>query len=155
MKIELQEDIRDIFSIFHDGVISCAKSKAHGLVLEIEIQYLAERVQSGFSVFTVVLNGFRNAEFTTWPHDAEMAPEKITDISRIFEPKLEILESSNKDNGIRVVCNQHSGDYHYCGGELFFVTDTAEVYDESKKLYSIDELDKICKGYWDEWAGKA
>ena len=44
MKIELQEDIRDIFSIFHDGGISCAKSKAHGLVLEIEIQYLAERV---------------------------------------------------------------------------------------------------------------
>lgn len=154
MRIEEREDIRDIFSIFHDGGIATADVQGDNLVLEIDIQYLAERVKPEYKGFKVILYGFRDAEFSTWPSDLKSEPEKIADVHSIFKPELEVLEASIKANKIEVVCNQHSSEYDYCGGELSFIVDSAEVQDESGKSYSIEELDIICKGYWDEWAAK-
>lgn len=45
MNIEGPENVRDIFSIFHDGTISSCALNGCDLTLEIEIQYLAERVR--------------------------------------------------------------------------------------------------------------
>lgn len=154
MKIEAREDIRDIFSIFHDGGIATANPQGGDLVLEIDIQYLAERVNPEYKGFKVCLYGFCDAEFSTWPSDLKSEPEKITDVQSIFKPELEVLEASLKENKIEVVCNQHSSEYDYCGGELSFIVDSAEVQDEAGKFYSIEELDFICKGYWKEWASK-
>jgi len=154
MKIEAREDIRDIFSIFHDGGIAAASIQANTLVLDIEIQYLAERVKPEYKGFKIYLYGFSDVEFSTWPSDLKSAPEKIRDIQSIFSPELEVLEANLKENSIEVVCNQHSSAYDYCGGELSFQVDSAAVQDESGKFYTIDELDILCKDYWDEWASK-
>lgn len=153
MRIEEREDIRDIFSIFHDGCIVVASIQTNTLVLDIEIQYLAE-IKPEYKGFKVFLYGFRDVEFSTWPSDLKSAPEKIKDIQSIFRPELEMLEANLKENSIEVVCSQHSSAYDYCGGELSFKVDFAAVQDESGKLYTIDELDILCKGYWDEWASK-
>ena len=154
MKIEEREDIRDIFSIFHDGGIAAASVKDNALVLDVEVQYLAERVNPEYKGFKVFLYGFRDVEFSTWPSDLESTPVKINDIQSIFKPELEVLEANLKGNNIEIVCNQHSSAYDYCGGELSFNVDSAAVQDESGKLYTIEELDILCKGYWDEWASK-
>lgn len=124
MRIEEREGIRDIFSIFHDGGIARANLQGENLLLEIDIQYLAGRVKPSYKGFKVILYGFRDVEFSTWPSDLKSAPEKITDILSIFEPELEVLEANLKTNKIEVVCNQHSSEYDFCGGELSFIVMT-------------------------------
>ncbi len=148
MRIEDREDIRDIFSIFHDGGITTANLQGENIILKIDIQYLAEIVNPAYRWFKVFLYDFRDVEFSTWSGDLKSEPEKITDVQSIFGPELEILEASLNENKIEVVCNVHSSEYDYCGGELSFNVDSAEVQDESGKPYSIEELDSICNGYW-------
>ena len=152
MKIEGSSNIEAIFSIFHDGVITSHVVKDGKLVLDIEIQYLAERISPGFTKFHVLLENVENIRFTTWPSNFKSDPELISDLNTIFAPELDILEGNTKENQIQVICNQSSSDYDYCGGELYFSAVAAIVSDENGKEYSIDELDVLCKGYWDEWA---
>jgi hypothetical protein len=154
MKIEAPESIRDIFSIFHDGGISTATLQGENLILQIEIQYLSERINPEYKGFEVYLYGLSNIEFSTWPSDLKSEPKKITDIESIFKSELEILEASLKNNIIEVVCTQNSSKYNYCGGELSFTVDTAEVRDESGKSYSLEDLNILCEDYWDEWGNK-
>lgn len=93
--------------------------------------------------------------FTTWPSDQKSEPTLVTDVSVIFKPELEILEGNLKDGLIQVVCNQASPDFDYCGGELYVQAGSAQFTDEGGRHYSIDELDSLCKGYWDEWSNKS
>jgi hypothetical protein len=152
MKIEGPENIRDIFSIFHDGSITHSSLEADTLSFDVEIQYLAERVSRAFRKFHVRLLGVANIHFSTWPRDLKSEPAVLTDPQKIFEPDLEILEGSLNGKEVQVVCNQHASDFPYCGGELRLRGAAAEVTDEAGKSYSLDELTALCKGYWDDWA---
>ena len=154
MKIEGSENIKDIFSIFHDGGIVNVHLEKDVLFMEVEIQYLAELIYPNFRKFSVVLNCIENIRFSTWPGDLKSDPEVLTDIDTIFKPELEILEGNIKDGEMQIICNQHLPDFDYCGGELYFTASFAEVFDEAGKSYSINELDTLCKEYWDEWANR-
>ncbi|WP_085908899.1 hypothetical protein [Kiloniella majae] len=152
MRIEECEDISDIFSIFHDGGIVAAYHQDESFVLEIEIQYLSQRVNPEYNGFKVSLYGFSNAVFTTWPKDSKSNPKKITNVKSIFKSELEILQANLDDNKIEVLCELLSSEYDYYGGKLSFTVNSAEVQDDSGKVYSIEELGVLCKSYWDEWA---
>lgn len=152
MRIEGLEDISDIFSIFHDGRICDCVVGGGELRLDVDVQYLAERINPKFKIFTVVLQKTDNVKFITWQSDLKSEKEEIFDVSKIFSLELEILESNVIDGLVRVVCDQHSPDCEYCGGELLFSSEVAIVTDENNKEYSIDELDVLCQEYWDEWA---
>lgn len=152
MKIEGSESVRDIFSIFHDGSLVSYFSDGDTLGLDVEIQYLAERVNPDFRKFNVYLFGVSDVQFSTWPSDLKAKPETITELRKIFEVDLEILEGNIKESLIEVVCNQHSPEFAYCGGELRFRCTSATVTDEAGKAYSIEELGALCKGYWDDWS---
>lgn len=152
MNIEGLENVRDIFSIFHDGTISSCTVNGDELTLEIAIQYLAERVKPEFRKFKIRLFGVSSVRFSTWPSDLKSEPAVLTDIQRIFEADLEILEGNLNDDEIEVVCNQCSAELAYCGGELRFRCLGAEVMDESGRVFSIEELNELCKGYWDDWS---
>ncbi len=152
MKIEGSESVRDVFSIFHDGSLVSYTNDGDDLRLEVEIQYLAERVNPSFRKFNVNLFRVGDLQFSTWPSNLKAEPETITELRRIFEAGLEILEGNIKDGLIEVVCNQHSPAFAYCGGELRFRCTCATVTDEAGKAYSIEELDALCKGYWDDWS---
>ena len=154
MKIEGNSNIEAIFSIFHDGVISRHQVKGRELVLEVEIQYLAERINPTYRSFQVVLENVENIRFTTWSSGLKSESELITEPSIIFKPDLDILEGNIKEEQIQVICNQASSDFEYCSGELYFSATSAIVTDEAGKSYSIEELDILCKGYWGEWATK-
>jgi len=123
-------------------------------MLEVEIQYLAERINPVFRKFQIILENVENIKFRTWPSDLKSKAKLITEPSVIFKPKLDILEGNIKEEQIQVICNQASPDFEYCGGELYFSSTLAIVTDEAGKSYSIDELDVLCKGYWDEWSAK-
>jgi len=154
MKIEGSANTSDVFSIFHDGGIVRCHEENGSLLLEVEIQYLAERIYPAFQKFAVLLEDVKDVYFSTWPSDLKSAPVVLKDIASIFKPELEILESNVKEGQIQVVCNQHSHEFDYCGGELYLSAASVEVTDEGGKSYSLDELDALCKGYWDEWANK-
>ena len=146
------ENVRDIFSIFHDGSIVEWKQKGSDIELIVEIQYLAERVCKSYDRFSVVLHNIKEISFETWPHTKEVSPWVISDIHEIFKPELEILSAETEEGLHKIICNQHSTEFEYCGGNLKFSCVEAEVKDQGGKEYSIEELDKICNEYWEAWA---
>lgn len=123
--------------------------------MEVEIQYLAERVNPEFQKFMVRLNSVNNIRFSTWPSDLKSPVVSMSEVEEIFNAELEILEGDLDTEKIKVICNQHSAEFDYCGGELYFTATSAEVTDEAGKSYSIEELDVICKEYWDDWANRS
>ena len=150
--ITSSESIRDVFSIFHDGMIEKAEFSGGVIKLTIGITYLAERVQSGFGFFYVELYGFRNVEFHAWIGTLENEKVLITDPAVIFKLELEILSANLKGDCFEIICNIPSYlNSDYIGGELLFRANSAQVYDEAGKEYSISELTEICSGYWNEW----
>lgn len=151
MKIEGADNVCDIFSIFHDGTISESRSMDGEIVLTVEIPYLAKRINPSFEHFQVTLLGVKKLKFSTWPSDLKSEPELLTEAEKIFAPHLEILEGNIREGRIEVVCNQHSEAFGYCGGELSFEAQSAEVADEAGKSYSIGELGEICEAYWNAW----
>jgi hypothetical protein len=152
MKIEGSEGVRDIFSIFHDGSLVSYFSDGDTLGLEVDIQYLAERVNPSFLKFKVCLFGVGDVQFSTWPSDLKEKSETITELPKIFEADLQILDGKIKEGLIEVVCTQRSRTFAYCGGELRFRCTYATVTDEAERAYSIEELGALCKGYWDDWS---
>lgn len=154
MRIENLEKISDVFSIFHDGRIILCHLENSSLLMEIEIRYLAERIDPAFRKFTLRLYEVKNLYFSPWSDDRTSEPEVLREIDTIFQPELEILDANCEDGQIKVICNQHSLELDYFGGELCLSATSAEVLDEAGKSYSIEELDALCKDYWDEWANK-
>ena len=152
MRIEGIESIRDIFSIFHDGSLLSCVDEGGELSLEVEIEYLAKRIDPNFKRFSVRLFEVSDINFSTWPSDLAAKPATLTKLVEIFAADLEVLEGNFKGDLIEVVCNQHSSEFGYCGGELRFRCRRATVTDEAGKEYSIEELGALSKGYWDEWS---
>ncbi|MES3025338.1 MAG: hypothetical protein V4857_27500 [Pseudomonadota bacterium] len=146
------EDLSDIFSIFHDGEISRFSMEGDNLDLEIEIMYLAKRVSPSYRKFQVSLQHVQNISFRTWPNDLESEPATLSSLSHIFKAKLEILSGGSSGDFLTVICNQASPSFEYCGGTLYLLADHAFVEDEGGLEYSIDDLRKLSKEYWDEWS---
>ena len=155
MNIEGTECIANLFSIFHDGSISHANMVNGNLVLEVEIRYLAQRIDPSFKKFILCLSNIRSVRFSTWPSNLEMQPSEIIDISLIFRPELKILEGNPIGGSIQVICNVSSKDCDYCGGELYFQADFAHVTDEAVRPYSFSELCSLSSDYWEEWSSRS
>lgn len=149
------ENLRDMFSILHDGVIVRYDSVAPNLELNVEILYLAQRVSPEYRGFRVVLQNARELSFTTWPSDLTSPPAQIKSIPDIFAPELDVLGCEIENGALKVTCNQSSPKWNYCGGELRLKADSATVTDAGGKEYSIEELGRLCDEYWNEWQRNA
>jgi len=149
------ENIAGIFNIFHDGAISRADLIDEVLRLEIEISYLAERIDPSYTRFIAAFQNARDIEFSTWPRDRSAEPRKLTSILDIFVPEIEsapeILSAEVEDDRIAAVLSQDFQACDFSGGYLRFRADSAIVSDESGRLYTMLELEELCAGYWDEW----
>ncbi|MEG3438471.1 hypothetical protein V0288_15170 [Pannus brasiliensis CCIBt3594] len=154
MSVENLEKISDIFSIFHDGKIVFCHLENSSLLMEVEIRYLAERIDPAFRKFIIRLYDVKDLYFFPWPSDRSSEPDVLREIDTIFKPELEILDANCEEDQIKVICTQHSLELDYFGGELSLSATSAEVLDEAGKNYSIEELDTLCKSYWDEWANQ-
>ena len=56
MKITTSSEISDVFSIFHDGIIDKCVRVDDDTVMHIKIQYLAMRIKSRYTRFTLCLS---------------------------------------------------------------------------------------------------
>lgn len=145
------ENISAIFSIFHDGVIITHRQDANNLELEIEISYLTTRVDPNYSKFFLTLFKAENFSFTSWPKDSKQTPYVTKSLEEILKNEPDILSSEVKNDLIEITLNQASAKLNYCGGTFSLRAESASVFDEGKKEYTLKELDQICKDYWDEW----
>jgi hypothetical protein len=149
-KMSSTEDIRDIFSILHDGIIYSWTGDKNLLTLKIDCQYLAEYVDKSFDSFYVDLIEVDNLYLTTWPNPFNLPVLTLTDLNDIFKAGLEILSADIAENEVVVACNQHNTDFDYCGGNLTVGCRTIKIYDQNKNELTIDKLDEISKKYWNE-----
>ena len=145
------ENLRDMFAILHDGVIVRCDPFDANLELNVEILYLAQRVNLGYLGFRVVLQNVCELSFTTWPSDLTSPPDQIKSLLEIFAPELDILGCEIEKDTLKVTCNQSSPKWNYCGGELCLKADSASVTDPGGKEYSIEELGRLSDEYWNEW----
>ncbi|WP_316736623.1 hypothetical protein [Pedobacter aquatilis] len=145
------EDIKDIFSILHDGTISAWTGDKNLLTLTVECQCLAERINKSFDSFYVELRQVDDLFLSTWPSLFDLPVQTLTEPSDIFKAELELLSANIKDEKVIIACNQHNTDFDYCGGNLTLSCKDIKVFDQNKNELTIEQFDIICKSYWDEW----
>ena len=148
------EDIRDIFSILHDGGITSWIGDKNLLTLTIECKYLAERIDKKFDVFFVELLNVYRLELEPWTIPINLPTVIKTQFDDIFKAELEILSAEIKEDTVLVTCNQHSKKFDYCGGNMTISCQSIKVFDQNKNELTIEEFEKICDEYWDEWSKK-
>jgi hypothetical protein len=146
------EAVAQVFSIFHDGSVVGCQRIGDDLNLDIEIEYLAQRVAPEYGGFSVSILGARDFSFTTWPKHAEQPAAIFSDPMEIFGSEPEILSSKIKDGFIEIALNESSRNVDYSGGILRFKADGIRVLDEGGYECGVETLGKICQEYWDEWA---
>ena len=144
------ENIRDIFSIFHDGTIETWNGNHELLKLRIDCEYLAQKIDKDFKVFYVEFEHFEKLEFIPWMNPINQPQTLFTNIVDIFQASLEILSAEIENGFVKITCNQHNLDFNYCGGTLLVNCKNVKVFDEKNNELTIDELDKICNEYWNE-----
>ena len=145
------QNIADVFSIFSDGIIVNHVCKGNRLTLNIEIPYLARCICPDYLGFTIELSNVKNICFKTWPSEAGDKERHVVDPAHIFETRLEIIEGNVRNGCIEVVCSNPVEEYDFCGGELNFEADTAAVFDDGGKQYSLEELAAISKKHLRKW----
>lgn len=148
------EEIRDIFSILHDGTITAWTGDKKLLILTVDCKYLAERIDKSFDKFYVELSVIHKIELETWTNPVDLPTGIKTDFSDIFKAELEILSADIKNDAVVLSCNQYDTDLDYCGGNLIISCKTIKVFDQNKNELTFDEFREICKNYWDEWSKK-
>ncbi len=148
------EDIENIFSILHDGTISGWHGDKNLLTLAVDCQYLAERIDKSFEKFYIDLFDIDKIELDPWRNQIELPAVIKTNLVDIFKAELEILSADIKDDAVIITCNQHDTSFDYCGGNLTISCKTIKVYDQNKNELTIDQFDKICNEYWEDWSKK-
>jgi hypothetical protein len=142
------EDIRDIYSILHDGTISAWTGDKNLLTLTVECQYLAERIDKSFDRFYVELIHVDELSLSTWPSPFDLPVQTLSEPSDIFKAELEILSADIKDDAVVITCNQHDTDFNYCGGNLTISCQAIRVFDQNNNELRLDKLSEICRNYW-------
>lgn len=151
---KILDDISTIFSILHDGGISAWTGDKDLLTLEIDCEYLAERIDKSYNNFYIKFGQIEKIELHPWMNSIELSQTVLTDIEDIFKGDLEILSADIENGFVNVYCNQHDTDFDYRGGSLLLNCKTINIFDQGKRQLTIDELTEVCKGYWDSFSKK-
>jgi len=147
-----RSDIIDIFNIFHDGTIENSGLDGTTWNFEVFIPYLAKRIEKEYTSFKVTIVNAKNFRFEGWLRELNKGTEELLEFCEFSNEELEILSAEKNEKGIKVSCSIAAPKSRFCGGNLSFQCGAAEVFDQSGKQYTIDQLDEICKSYWDEWS---
>ena len=143
--MNIANDIRNLFSIFHDGTIVAIEKTGNDLRLKIDIQYLAELVEKEFEFFEVLLQQVSTFELATWDDGLVADPEKIATLE--FG-----IQSADLNETGRILVH---GDYYPNGGGTLTIEASAcELYDQRGDRMSLDHLKELSRYYWDEVMGR-
>jgi hypothetical protein len=148
------EDIRDIFSILHDGTISAWTGDQKLLTLTVECEYLAKQIDKSFDKFNIELFNIDKLELDPWTNQIDLPAIIKTQYADVFKAELEIISADIKENVVVITCYQHDTSFDYRGGNLTISSRTIKVYDQNNNELTIEQFDKICQDYWDKLTEK-
>lgn len=148
------EDIKDIFSILHDGTISAWTGNKDLLTLTVECKYLAERIDKSFDKFFIELKEIDKMELEPWANQVGLSTIVKTEFTDIFKAELEIMSADVIDDFVLVTCLQFDTNYDYSGGNLSIRCKTIKVFDQNKNELAINQFEEMSKNYWNEWSKK-
>jgi len=144
------EDISAAVGLFHDGTIVRASLDDEGCEWCVDLEYLAERIQPEFELFTLRFEQFSDCRFE--PYCDEQTPiPPIAEFTKIAALDLGILSSEVLGNDIRVACTQDYHDVGFTGGTLIFRATGVRIFDQGGRELNLDALNRLSEGYWEEW----
>lgn len=147
------DNIRQLFSVFHDGGIEAPQCQDGTLTFNVETSYLAERIDPAFTAFSVTLRNVENLICTVWLKDQTT---RTADPLTVLSEEPEILNGSLKDGAIEVMFEGARWlPTDYTGGVLSFSCASASVLAEGGRECTLDELWDLSEGYWTEWSARA
>ena len=148
------DDIKEIFSILHDGRTSTWTGDKNLLTLKVDSQWLAERIDKSYESFYIECTQVGKIEFHPWMNPNTLPQTLLTDIDDIFKASLEILSADIENDFIKITCNQHNTDFDYCGGTLLLNCKTIKIFDQEKRQLTIDKFGEINKAYWKDFSNE-
>lgn len=130
----------EVWNIFHDGTIVEVRGELPNISLRIEIPYLREMFPGAGHSFWAHIVDCKTCQYSNW------RGKEITVLAEIMGEEPEILDVSQIGNMAHIVCVNGSLDLKYA--EISFELDSGVPV-------SINELDKVCRTYWDEWGKRS
>jgi hypothetical protein len=143
-----QKDIETVFSLMHDGVILGARYADQELNLKVEIPYLADIIDPGYSHFYMTLGQCRLVVFKPW--NAKV--ESLTDPKIIFSQPMNILEARPVGRCVEIGCSLLERKDSYKGGVLLIEAGSIQVFDEDFVRFSTDDIKAVARRYWKNFA---
>lgn len=137
------EEQADIFCIFHDGSFSEFIRNKKNINFTVDIKYLSRLVNPIFSSFKGQMINCSKLEY----HLHREEDVIITDLKTLSELYLEISYAQVINGCVAVICYSHDNNL---GGNLVFVAENIVIFDEAGQVIEIDELNEICKLYWNK-----
>ena len=142
------ENIESIFGILHDGIITEWSGDEELLILKVECEYIAKRIDKTFNSFYVEISKIEFLEFDPWMNPMQLPKTEMKEFSKVFEAELEIGYSKIENDKVIVSCNQHDIDFDFCGGNLIIKAENGKIFDQNRTEISIEMLSEICNDYW-------
>ena len=142
------EDLRDVFTIFHDGTIEETTFNSNDLVLKVQIEYLAQLIDPSFNWFELTLLKVQSLSFKPWAGSTK----ELTDIKTIFDLDLSIRSTQIDEEGrlvIHVTCDEPT-EGSYGGGELRLRCENFSISDQQRNPLTLDELKCHSTIYWND-----
>ncbi len=149
------DEIVEFLNICHDGAIVRHQFEPGTLTLDIEIEYLTERLPGAPEFLRFRIFDVSDPRFETWPRQ-EHAPRRIlTDPDDIFAFEPDVLDARRDGDLIKVALHVGPTIADHSGGNLSFRAAGIEVYIEGRERIGVEELGSVCREYWEEWSTSA
>ncbi|MFT5567878.1 MAG: hypothetical protein ACI81Y_002835 [Glaciecola sp.] len=146
------QDIKDIFSMFHDGYIDSFKIENNRIDLKIGIQYLAELIDERYKYLHLSLYEVESIKYDVWTDESFI----MTDWSQIFELGIDILNVEMDDLEqvtIHSNCDNAPND-EFRGGKLIIKCLDYNMRDEGDNSLTIEKLKELSTYYWNVKCGQ-
>ena len=151
-----QQEIVDIFSIFHDGTIESWSGNEKKLTLKINCQFLAERINPEYVYFYVDIIDITAIELDTYIDNAEKvvveSPIVIKEIDKIFSEEIDIFYAKTENQYVEINCWQVNEKLGYVANRLRINCSSVDVFNQSREWITISDFVKIGDDYWNNVA---
>ena len=71
----------------------------------------------------------------------------LTNVEDIFATNIEIIGTTLKTDYVEIDCSK----CEYGGGIISLACEDIIVFDHESRIITVDELDRICREYWDNF----
>ncbi|MDF2571041.1 MAG: hypothetical protein K0R55_2645 [Sporomusa sp.] len=138
------EDQELLFSLFHDGTIEEITTTQNGLKFSVDIMYLAEKIKPGFKNIVIELINLEDFYF-----EVSDSNDIMIDYQELNRLDLEILKTDKFHDRINIFCSANQGNVL---GYLNIKTSHIEIYDPEGNSIELNNLERLCREYWDEFS---